>query len=201
MRSFLLKAGWTLALLTVGAFFLPWIKLETAAFNRVVERQRIAHQLEVEADLPWYQRLLLLRSQDSRQALDQPLAGSSGFDVVQWVRSSAPLHEREQAKDIGEAFGLADLRVLALAIYTVPALALLGMTLMTLGLGSRLPVLLSAVAAIGFYFLVRYRLDETFLDRVTLGVAPGIGLWLGIYGLGMVGLLLLVDAVLPDGQR
>ena len=34
MRSFLLKAGWTLALLTVGSFFLPWIKLPTESWKK-----------------------------------------------------------------------------------------------------------------------------------------------------------------------
>ena len=201
MRSFLLKAGWTVTLLTVAAFFLPWIKLGIPVFNKVVERELIAHQLEAASDLPWYQRLILLRPQDLREALDNPLDGNSGLTLVQWTRSAAPFHDRLRAKAIGEAFGVGDLRVLAVFLYAVPALAVLGMALMALGLPSRLFVLLPAIVAIGFYFLARARLDETFLDRATGGVTPGIGLWLGLYGLGLVGIVLLIDAMLPDGQR
>jgi len=201
MRSFLLKAGWTVALLTVAAFFLPWIKLEVPVFNKIVERQLIANQLEVAADLPWYQRLVLIRPPDLRAALDHPLAGNSGLTMVQWTRGAAPFHDRLRAKLIGEAFGVGDLRVLAVLFYAIPALALVGMALMALGLPSRLWVLLPAIAAIGFYFLARSRLDETFLDRATGGVVPGIGLWLALFGLGLVGIVLLIDAVLPDGQR
>jgi len=201
MRSFLLKVGWTVALLTVAAFFLPWIKLEVPALNKIVERELIAHQLEVAADLPWYQRLILLRPQDMRDALNRPLEGNSGLTMVQWSRSNAPFHDRVRAKIIGEAFGVGDLRVLAVLFYAVPALALLGMALMALGLPSRLWVLLPAIGAIGFYFLARARLDETFLDRATSGVTPGIGLWVGLYGLGLVGIVLLIDAMLPDGKR
>jgi hypothetical protein len=204
MRSFLIKVGWFLAVVTVAAFFLPWVKLETAAFNRVAERQRIANQLEAEADQPWYQRYFSLRPQDTRVALHDPLSGVSGLTLVEWARGTASVQDREKVRNVAEAFGLTGptaLLIGAVSVYAVPALALLGMILFTIGMGARLPLFLCAAACFGLYFLFRYRLDEAFLDRTVLGVAPGAGLWIALYGLALVGLVLLVDAILPDGKR
>ncbi len=52
MRAFFLRAGWGLAALVVAAFFLPWVKLQTAPFNRALERVKVVGALAMERDGP-----------------------------------------------------------------------------------------------------------------------------------------------------
>jgi len=201
MRTFVLRFAWVLAALTVAAFFLPWVKLETAAFNRVVQRERIAHQLEADAEQPAWVRYLGLRSQDARVALDAPLRGESGFSFVQWARPTAPVFDRRRALGIAEAFGVKDVRLASLIAYAVPALAVLGAALFTLDLATRIPLMLVAVASMGLYVLVRYGLDQSFLDRTVQGVSPGLGLWISLYGLGIGGLVLFLSSLSGASTR
>ncbi len=198
MRVFLLRAGWVLVVAVAAAFFLPWVKLQTAAFNRVVERQNLVGALASEGDGPWYARYFGLDAYDRKAALDEPFHGESGFELVRLAHDPAPL-KRQKARQTAEAFGLKDATLGAIAVYAAPALALLGIAFLVLGL--RLPVLILGLLALGSYFGARYGLDATFVDRTVNGVNVGAGLWITLYALLGLGVLLVVSCAAPAGHK
>ena len=197
MHGFLLRLGWVLALAVVGAFFVPWIK--TAPFNHSLARERLVAELAREAEQPWYRLYFEVRSEDWKRATREPLRGESGFDLVRLTHGVTPT-EQKKAREQAKVFGIDDLRLAALLVYGLPAVALLGMVLFTL-VSARIPLLAVAILSMGFYFFVRHGLDETLLERMLNGVVPGLGLWATLYGLLAVGVLLFLGALLPGGKK
>lgn len=198
MRVFFFRAGWFLVVVTIAAFFLPWVKLQTAPFNRAVERVKVVGALALEGDGPWYVRYFSLDAYDRKAALDEPLRGESAFELIQLSRSPIPARQ-QRARQVAEAFGLKNAPLGAVVVGAAPALALLGLAFFSLGL--RLPVLVMGLLAGGYYAAARYGLDATFTDRTVNGVDAGIGLWLTLYALLIIAVLLLVSLVTPAGNK
>ncbi len=198
MRVFFLRAGWVLVAVVAAAFFLPWVKLQTAPFNRAVERVKVVGALALEGDGPWYVRYFSLDAYDRKAALDDPTRGESALELVQLARS--PLAARQQrARQTAEAFGLKGAALGAAFVGLAPALALLGMAFFSLGL--RAPVLVTGLLAGAYYGVSRYGLDVTFTDRTINGVDAGLGLWLTLYALLGIAVLLLLSLITPAGNK
>ncbi|MDE1172002.1 MAG: hypothetical protein PW734_12485 [Verrucomicrobium sp.] len=200
MRTLFLRLGWLAVLLAVAAFFIPWVKLQVAPFNRVAEREQLVNQLNGAASASWGATYFSLRDEDSRVAFDKPLNGESAMNLISMSHSAQPL-DQQMIQQISESFNVGSSGNTVLIIYLLPALTVLGMVLYTIAFGSRTILLLTGLISAGVYFLARYSLDASFLDRTVRGVVPGLGLWITLYCLLLVAFFLLLGALLPIGKR
>ncbi|SDU19467.1 hypothetical protein SAMN05444156_2529 [Verrucomicrobium sp. GAS474] len=201
IRTALLRFGWLVALLALFSFFLPWV-----VFRHPLGLDRhhpgstlaLSSELAAEADRPWYQAFLLPEPQEFHAALARPLEGESAFVIAKEAQSAAPA-DRHRTAALSKIFSLPDPRVAGLIVYAIPAAAILGIVLLSFGLG-RIPLLLLGLLSGGAYVLIRLRVNETFLDRATSGVATGIGLWIALWALFLSAAIVLLSS-LATGKK
>ena len=199
IRTFLLRFGWFVALLSVGSFFLPWI-----VFRHPLDRHRpgasltLSSELASEAAKPWYESLILPERADFNSAQARPFEGESAFLIAKEAQSAVPA-DRHRTAAMAKVFSLPDPRIAGVIVYAIPASAVLGIALLALGLG-RIPLLLVALLSGGAYVLIRLCLNETFLDRATSGLGTGLGLWAALWLLALTAVILLLSA-LATGKK
>jgi len=192
IRSLLLRLGWFAALLAVASFFLPWIVFRHPLAAARHAALSLSSAIAADAEKPWWQDYVLPEQPDFKMALERPLEGESAFVVAKEAQGAAPA-ERHRTVALAKIFNLPDPRMAGVIVYAVPALAVLGAALVSLGVG-RIWLLLLGILSAGGYVLVRGRFNETFLDRATSGVGTGLGLWLALWALALGAVVVLLSA-------
>jgi len=201
IRTALLRFGWFVALLAVGSFFLPWIVFRHPAGgdkHRPGATLALSSELAAEADRPWYQTYFLPEGQAFQTALARPFEGESAFVIAKEAQSVIPA-DRHRTAALAKVFALPDPRIAGVIVYAIPASAILGIALLSLGVG-RIALLLLGLLTGGAYVVIRLRLNETFLDRATSGIGTGLGLWFALWLLGLSALIVVLSA-LASGKK
>jgi hypothetical protein len=185
-----------LGILVCGGFFLPWFKLPTERTKTQLSRSQITREVSAYGAAPWWRQWFLLSGWERAMVVEEPLEGLSGWELHEIFTVEKPRHPVALA--VGRLFmgGSRTLDKRHLLFFPVGAAALA--LIFLLGCRStKWPLLLPWSLCLGLYVYGRESLQEAYLDRVTSGLACGLGLWFTLYGLLALALLLALRMVWP----
>ena len=200
MHSLLNRLGVVVAILALGAFFLPWIRHDLSLAGVGAAAAQVASQLTGDAESRWWDEWFGLRPQEIEAAKIRPLEGVRGYQLPPLLRGGKI--ENGAARLAAEIL-LNDERIRdkALLIYIPPLAAALTALFLLICQGSRGALTLPLVANGTLYFFMRYKINETYFDRLVVQLQIGIGLWITLYALLALTVILLLRILIPSGGR
>jgi hypothetical protein len=181
--------GWLLAFAVVISFFLPWARVSADLDSAIeIARRLVGDQDDVVSSWLW------MRTKEFHDLQKMPGEGYSGYQLI--LLSEEETISAALAKSFfqmlwGDVRPGFQMKTLALA----PILAFLAG--LFLALPKLRPSWLSAMAGavLLFYLWMRFKLNESYTDRLLLHVELSYGLWITLFGLFLLGLLLLLRAL------
>ncbi|MDZ4789532.1 MAG: hypothetical protein SH807_11390 [Blastochloris sp.] len=188
--------GWILTGLICLAFFIPWARFapEQAANNLLDLAGKLAGD-----DAPLIQAYLTMRPAEWEAIWHNPGEGLSAYQLVLLSEKntvSAKVSQAWVAMLWGDENYEQGVKFLALA----PILALLGATALSLGKTSPKFLLGVSFGQLLFYGFLRWKLNETYGDRLLLQIEFNLGLWLTLYALLILAALQVTKALSPKSK-
>lgn len=183
--------GWLLAFAVVISFFLPWARLSPDLDSAIeIARRLVDDQDDLVSTWVW------MRTKEFRDLQKTPGEGYSGYQLI--LLSEEETVSAAVAKaffnmlwgDVRPGFHM---KTLALA----PLLAFLAAVLLAMPKPPSSWLSAMAGASLLFYLWMRFKLNESYTDRLLLHVELSYGLWLTLFGLLLLAALLLLRAILP----
>jgi len=190
-QRFSSMAGWLLAFCVVLSFFLPWARV-SPDWDSAME---LVHRLAGDEDdlLTSY---LWMRPKELHDLQKMPGEGHSGYQMI--LLSEEETVSAVVAKSFfqmlwGDVRPGIHMKILALA----PILAFLSALL--LAQPKARPSWLAGMggAALVFYLWMRFKLNDSYAERLLLHVELSYGLWITLFGLLLLAALLFLRAFLP----
>jgi hypothetical protein len=201
MFSYLLeRLAWAIAFTVAIAFFLPWMKVKGHGAMDHTRSEQEKQELVEDADRSWVISYFTLSESELQDALADPLSGTNGFQLLLWARSDHAV-DRERAQKLILILGNLGIREASILIYAIPACTLIGACFFTAVPRGRLLYLVPLVLGALLYTLFRTQLNGTYLDRLVLDHAVGLGFWISLYGLLLMTLLLTLRVVVGLGRK
>ncbi len=192
--------GWLLSLAATIAFFLPWLKFPARNAERVhPARSAIIQEINRDSNRPLWKSYLTLTSEEWNRALRDAGIGVTGFEIPEIYQVSRHHHDAVLLNASG-LLGSERQADRACFAYALPVLAFFSAAFITF-VPRKGALLLPFLATLGLYFLLRFKLNETYLERLTSSLDVGLGLWLSLYALLGLAVVLLLRLLLPSGTR
>lgn len=178
---------WSLTALIVIAFFLPWARLAPdAAGSHVLS---LAQTLATgEEDI--ISSYLWMKRAEARAALRRPAEGTSGYQLVADPETG------------GGGVGSAVIELLNLGpwirlVAAVPVLAIILALLLTFPPASRQWPLAVALLLAGIYAAIRWKLNNTYTERILLHIELNAGVWIFLLATALLVGVTLITLMLP----
>lgn len=187
--------GLVIAFLVVSSFFLPWIKSGAKPGNTVSALTR-----KLMEDSKWYERYFLLTKDQWNEAIHHPLEGWSGYELVPLLRGNG-LKNRVAQWVASSILGENRIHDKAVFLYSIPATAFLTVLFLFVTYRQKWPLFIPLIGCLGLYGFIRWKLDASYFERLTLQLPVGLGLWISLYGLLLLAGILLLRLILPGGSR
>jgi hypothetical protein len=195
MKISSVQLGWTLAIVIVLGFFIPWVRY--APKNMFDNSLQIASQLAADDEKSeLLHDYVLMGGQDWQALWQNPAEGESGYQIV-----LAGKNERDDAALafvkilFGDEGWWLKGKLLALA----PLLGLTGAVALMYQKSRRKLIIVLIVAEAVFYLFMRRQLHEAYVDRLVLEMNWGI--WLTLYGLALMAMVQTVRILLPPKMK
>jgi ABC-type cobalt transport system substrate-binding protein len=200
MISLLNRLGVVVAILALGAFFLPWIRHDLSWSGAGNAAAHVASQLTGDAERPWWEDWFSLRPQEIEAAKTRLREGVSGYQLPPLLRGDKI--ENATARLTAEIL-LNDERIQdkAILIYVPPLAAALTALFLLVCQGSRGALVLPLLTDGTLYFFMRHKINETYFDRLVAQLHIGWGLWITLYALLALTGILLLRILIPSGGR
>lgn len=188
--------AWVLTGIICLAFFIPWARFapEQAAGNLLDLAGKLAGD-----EAPLIEVYLTMRAAEWDAIWHNPGEGLSGYQLVL-------LSEKEGISDTvskawvqmlwGDAGYGTGVKFLALA----PILAILGAVALTMHRLHPQFLLAVSLGQFLFYGFLRWKLNETYGDRLLLQIEFNLGLWLTLYALVILALVQAAKALQPKSK-
>jgi hypothetical protein len=186
--------GWSCGLVAAVGCFLPWVKLVALEQRPGRAAKAVIAELSEDAERPYWQQMLFLRSEETDYALTRVMEGISGYTLLEDMRRP---ERKRQHRELDDLFLTKTdrLPVRGLLLYAIPASALISACCLALVRRPFWVILLPLVGSGCLYVLMRTRINETYFERLVSGVQIGVGLWLSLYALAVLVFLLLIHLV------
>jgi hypothetical protein len=189
-------AGWILTAIVCLAFFIPWARFapEQAGRNLLDLAGDLAGD---EADL--VESYLLMRKTEWVAIWHNPGEGLSAYQLVLLSAKdsiSAKVSKAWLSMLWGDQASEHNVKFLAFG----PLLALLGAISLSTKKANPKFLLLATLGQLLFYGFLRWKLNQTFGDRLLLQIEFNLGLWLTLYALALLALLQLLKALQPKSK-
>ncbi len=191
VKSILERMCWAIAFSVVIAFFLPWLKAKGHGAMDYAHSELKKQEVVEDANRPLGESYFMLRTEEIRDALSDPLDGTSGWALLLMTRSEKP-DDREKARKMISFLGNMESREAGILIYAVPACALISACFFTVAIRVRWLFLIPLALCGLLYTFLRTGLNETYFDRLVLDLPVGLGLWISLYGLLVIIILLAI---------
>lgn len=194
-----LKIGALLvAALGILGFFLPWVK--PLLLTQKINPLEVVDKLLDRQKPDFLYDYILMTERDAKDAFQSPAEGASGFQIA--------LAERYEGGVTGAAaltvsdfyFGDRKLDWHLRILWILPTLTLMGIIAILLRPGGKPGVVLTGVALLALYGLIRWRMTEA--TQIHLEAAYGIGLWLSIYAAAILGIVAIFTGLFSgEGKK
>jgi hypothetical protein len=189
--------AWLSAGIIVGAFFLPWLGLNS---GEKAVAEVLARKLAESADRSVFEQYFAISDEEKKQALEKPLDGVSGYALVDLLRNGNRTGD-PVAKIAASFLGEERVRDRAFLIYVIPVTAILAAAYAFTCRRNRWFLLIPLLVCELLYYAVRENLNDIYFDRIMSQIHVGIGLWLSLYGLLALALVIVVRLLMPTNSR
>ncbi|HSI86023.1 MAG: hypothetical protein ACAI35_25620 [Candidatus Methylacidiphilales bacterium] len=188
--------AWLLLFLVVTSFFMPWLKFPQD--GGAPDPDAAVDQLSEESELTLFARYVLPYTEDKRVKVRVPDIRLSPAQIV------ASFHDKKlepQRKDLVEShvLGFGRQEANAWLLFAAIPLAIFAPLFMSLT-QKKWTLLLPLAGCFSWYLSLRYRLDDSSMERMS-GPYADIGLWLAAYTILALCLLLFIRFLLPLESR
>lgn len=187
--------GWIIASLVILAFFLPWARLEPASLIGHVSS--LVEKIAEDEEDGFLQDWVLMREREWDLLFRSPGQGLSGFQLVMTVVEEDISNQLARAW-INMLLGSEDAKFTMGSIALAPILAVV----ISLGLVfNQVPRLFYTITALGcliYYLILRWKLNESFGERIILHVELSYGIWITLYGMICLTLICILKLIIKD---
>lgn len=192
IRTSLLLA-WIFAAICALGFFMPWARFspESAGANSLA----IANTL-LQGEDDFVTSYLWMRKTEARALLDHPADGLSAYQII-LLSDEDTLSSKVAKAWLSMLWGENDAAMKVKVIILVPVLAFLGALVLTLSKPSQRWLLGLALAQMGTYAFLRWKLNLAYTDRLLWQIELGWGLWLSLFALLGTAILTGVRFLIP----
>ncbi len=188
--------GWVLAAIICLAFFIPWARFAPEQMGR--------NLLDLAGDLAgdeagFVESYLLMRPAEWSAIWHNPGEGLSAYQLVLLSEKdsvSAKVSKAWLSMLWGDHASEQSVKFLAFG----PLMAILAGIALTLKKTNAKFLLLAAFGQLLFYGFLRWKLNQTFGDRLLLQIEFNLGLWLTLYATALLCLLQVVKALQPKSK-
>jgi len=196
-RTSLLLA-WIFAAICALGFFMPWARIapESAGSNSLA----VANTL-LQGEDDFVTSYVWMRKSEAQALLNHPADGLSAYQII-LLSDEDTLSSKVAKAWLSMLWGEkeATTKVAAMkvkVIILVPVLAFLGALALTSVQPSQFWLLALALAQIGTYAFLRWKLNLSYTERLLSQIELGWGLWLSLFALMGTAILTIVRFLIP----
>ncbi|MEO0452658.1 MAG: hypothetical protein AAFY98_00795 [Verrucomicrobiota bacterium] len=178
-----LKMTFGFLILIVVATLLPWVRLNPAGPERLVQKLTSSEE-------GWVATWITMRQTDWQALTKDPVSGATGYQLLLWAEEDTAEGKLTRlVADLvwGEGWG----KWMMKGILVGPLLSIFLFIQILQSFRGRW-VLLTGCSLILYYMIARWKLDAAYHDMLLGQITWSIGLWLQIYSCLILGLVALV---------
>jgi hypothetical protein len=170
------------AVLTLGSFFLPWMRIQPSALKK--NTLEVVRSTDANSAGFW-REMIWMRGGEWGEMWADPADGFSGFQLA-FGATAGTQRAKIQTELASVALDKKENRPLLGWLLLIPVLTGLGWAALSIPRVAGIALAIPSVGLFGMYLILRWKIADAYMDRLIAQLQLSVGWWGTLYG--MVGL-------------